>query len=1405
MKTKEARFPEGESVDVPEYLREHGNPEAAEEWEKMNEEYGDMLKKVAGGTDPEWMEALEKDMKTLASRSGGLVQLLEVRAFDEYQGPYANIQVKNLGGFKVWTLDEGFYIPDFPIVNTSSSERDGYKARGLADLIEGIKKAVKESRGKKATELYSNPTLIHAIRAGDRVTILDRFGQEHTGTAVMVSGDRKGWVLNMGGPHGTPGIATEDNVTKVKKGKKPMPSFGPSRVVASESTMKKNALQELEKMAYDFDDGNPTSDSQAMTSIMQSSFEKVHGFYWGLYWMEPDEEGPDEGQYRDIEKAYKILKGILQDPMLRGLVKHYLKTYDHLDGAYTRPNLPPTGIVIRQKATVDANPLKAAGWVNEGTTMGRVVWKHPDSDTTIMTSLAERSVVFSPASARIIKQPAETLDFSRFASEDESTSDLDAMLADYEEEGTDTKGDDRHPELDEGSLIPGIQERLASDTKLRDFAKVAGVGRDLDQMPDAFWDQTVKDVAKANALSVPQANWDLGTVKLFLNMAVGAWKKHNKKADHMAALEALAGNPADDKFSRFEEGKPADPTQNMSPEDKAKWNKEKEEHKDEFKKEAKEPERTLGKKGPLGYIALYKGRQVEVYADSPIKAREIAATYFKAKKEWEVDVWLAEKNGKPVVHTPTFASTKSASHVVFAEDEHGETFAFELPPMEALIHMASVEKTAFSQTDEDFVEWAINQPPMNKAQTIAALKRAGVGDILPPKEKPQGPRFQVGDEVLISASKHKNPVTADIYNEHDKKLGTVVATDSNGATVQFKSGTPVHFPDAQSRKGVGIYKWIKPFDMQGSKKLEIIYEAGKPAKADRIVVVEQYLSRGKSEPRKVPYFTGHVFTARFNKSGGIYFTVLPQQRLHVDPRGQSTEAGFDATSINPDVGTLYYLGIFGKRPQGWETELESMRQNARVASSEIPGEDDKLSRFEEGKPADPTKNMSPEDAKKWEGQKEEHKDEFKKEGYTSYKGDPFWMKAKYPGKADDGTPFKKGADILYWPRTKTIMVGRKAEQEWREFQAHAEDEDTYMNQYHGASDAPDDKTANILPPLRLTPIQRAANFLRDLFNEYEGELAAPELERYIRTMAQIYGKANLAKALKMLITEGYVVQEGTNWTWPEMSPMLLSRTAAALSPTDKAKLVLEDLFERNHGKVSKDDIAAFMDKNKYMRTALIVALKKLVHENYIDLEGNLYRWGGGSLSDALEANWGTHLAAQSPTGLYGYTRKVQADCETASRKLAKHATAVAKRIYAKDEKVAEFLATHAKRGKSIPAQILVASLQNMGPKFASEDTKESAEEGKTASNRTYGLYGFGSKTANLGITACAEIREQAGLIASDLHHRRADAHEHITGFLARHAKEGKCAYSRLLHASYPDASLRLASSQSVTEWLSWEE
>jgi hypothetical protein len=59
--------------------------------------------------------------------------------------------------------------------------------------------------------------MFNTISHGDRVTIVNRFGQKRTGRAVMRG--PHGWVLNMGGPHGTPAIADPRNVIKVVKTK----------------------------------------------------------------------------------------------------------------------------------------------------------------------------------------------------------------------------------------------------------------------------------------------------------------------------------------------------------------------------------------------------------------------------------------------------------------------------------------------------------------------------------------------------------------------------------------------------------------------------------------------------------------------------------------------------------------------------------------------------------------------------------------------------------------------------------------------------------------------------------------------------------------------------------------------------------------------------------------------------------------------------------------------------------------------------------------------------------------------------------------------------------------------------------------------------------------------------------
>jgi hypothetical protein len=62
-------------------------------------------------------------------------------------------------------------------------------------------------------------TLFDSIKPGSRVTIVNRFGQQQAGRCVMKFPTHA--VLNLGGAHGTPGIATAENVVKVSAAKQP--------------------------------------------------------------------------------------------------------------------------------------------------------------------------------------------------------------------------------------------------------------------------------------------------------------------------------------------------------------------------------------------------------------------------------------------------------------------------------------------------------------------------------------------------------------------------------------------------------------------------------------------------------------------------------------------------------------------------------------------------------------------------------------------------------------------------------------------------------------------------------------------------------------------------------------------------------------------------------------------------------------------------------------------------------------------------------------------------------------------------------------------------------------------------------------------------------------------------------
>lgn len=105
-------------------------------------------------------------------------------------------------------------------------QKDGevVEAYGFSGIVPDLNKSVDriETPEEKLEKKFGTrkARLVDTIKHGDRVTIVTSRGQKLTGKAVMKSslGDNN-WVLNTGGAHGTPALASDENVVKVVEGR----------------------------------------------------------------------------------------------------------------------------------------------------------------------------------------------------------------------------------------------------------------------------------------------------------------------------------------------------------------------------------------------------------------------------------------------------------------------------------------------------------------------------------------------------------------------------------------------------------------------------------------------------------------------------------------------------------------------------------------------------------------------------------------------------------------------------------------------------------------------------------------------------------------------------------------------------------------------------------------------------------------------------------------------------------------------------------------------------------------------------------------------------------------------------------------------------------------------------------
>lgn len=255
---------------------------------------------------------------------------------------------------------------------------------------------------------------------------------------------------------------------------------------------------------------------------------------------------------------------------------------------------------------------------------------------------------------------------------------------------------------------------------------------------------------------------------------------------------------------------------------------------------------------------------------------------------------------------------------------------------EAVAKQAAAEKVAVKEETEQFISWALStQTPMSPTEVENFVNRTLGVKTSPPVKRESGPRFKKGDSIEIVAKKHtgKDKATYELY---DGKIGVVHSVDGDDVMVAFEGvPAPVRIPDGMKPRGVGIYKYTKPYDVEGSAKIEMIYVADPTADvgSDQKATVEVYLgkARGK-EKRSANFYTGHIVFGAVNQQGQFYFRGFPQQRMRVDPKA---EGGFQARSFNPSKGSVYYIGLFNQRPSNWKATLEKL-QAASEASAVAP-------------------------------------------------------------------------------------------------------------------------------------------------------------------------------------------------------------------------------------------------------------------------------------------------------------------------------------------------------------------------------------------------------------------------------------------------------------------------------------
>ena len=170
---------------------------------------------------------------------------------------------------------------------------------------------------------------------------------------------------------------------------------------------------------------------------------------------------------------------------------------------------------------------------------------------------------------------------------------------------------------------------------------------------------------------------------------------------------------------------------------------------------------------------------------------------------------------------------------------------------------------------------------------------------------------------------------------------------------------------------------------------EARFEEGKPADPTKEMSpedakkwksnTEEYGDKFKAAASSMS--VGEWYMQSFQTSGDIYF-YAQEQLKNKGFKGLMVAIGDSGRAQKAKKDSVSNFNLWKEVPESKVPSDVKSKAKARMASEDpwkasSSEDEEKQSRFEEGKPADPTTQMSPEDAKKWKAENEKHKDEFK--------------------------------------------------------------------------------------------------------------------------------------------------------------------------------------------------------------------------------------------------------------------------------------------------------------------------------------------------------------------------------------------------------------------------------------------